>query len=317
MDRFRLFPPQASTTSHEVDALFFALTLISLFFMVVIFLPIIFFSVKYRRGSPADRSNPRSGSFLIESGWTIGPIFLSLGLFAWGALAYFRIEQKPANAIEVQVVAKQWMWKLQHAEGKREINELHVPVNQTIALTLTSQDVIHSFFVPAFRVKQDVVPGRYTSEWFKPTRPGEYHIFCSQFCGTQHAQMIGRVVVMEPADYENWLKSGEPTDSIALAGQSLSHDRGCSGCHAPNSRFHAPLLEGLYRKPVPLSDGTMVTADDQYLRDSILQPATQISAGYENIMPSFSGHLSEEEIMQLIAYLKAIGKQEPQSSPPQ
>jgi cytochrome c oxidase subunit 2 len=239
------------------------------------------------------------------------PTFMGLAIFTWGALDYFRIERKPANAIDVQVVGKQWMWKLQHAEGKREINELHIPVDQTVALTLISQDVIHSFFVPAFRVKQDVVPGKYTSEWFKATRVGEYHIFCSQYCGTQHSQMIGRVVVMQPQAYERWLNSGEQTESIVRAGERLFHDRGCSGCHAPNSKFHAPLLEGLYRKPVPLADGTMVTADDQYLRDSILQPAKQISAGYDNIMPSFSGHLSEEEIMQLIAYLKAIGQQEP------
>jgi cytochrome c oxidase subunit II len=313
MDQFRLFPPQASTSSHEVDALFFALTLISLFFMVVIFLPIIFFSVKYRRGSSADRSNPRSSSLWIESGWTIGPIFLSLGLFAWGAIAYFRIERRPANAIEVQVVGKQWMWKLQHAEGKREINELHVPVNSTVAMTMTSQDVIHSFFVPAFRVKQDVVPGKYTGIWFKPTRTGEYHIFCAQYCGTQHSRMIGRVVVTEPAAYERWLKSGEPSESILVTGERLFHDRGCSGCHSPNSQFHAPLLQGLYRNPVPFADGTMAKADDQYLRDSILQPGKQITAGYQNIMPSFAGHLSEEEIMQLIAYLKYIGNQPPPS----
>lgn len=312
MDEFRLFPPQAASGSHEVDALFFALTLISLFFIAIIFLPILFFSIKYRRGSPADRSNPANGSNLLESGWTLGAVVLSLGLFGWGALGYFHLERKPADAIEVQVVGKQWMWKIQHAEGKREINELHVPVDRTIALTMTSQDVIHSFFVPAFRVKQDVVPGKYTSEWFKPTRTGEYHIFCSQYCGTQHARMIGRVIVMQPAAYEKWLKSGEQTESIVLAGQRLFHDRGCSGCHAANSKFHAPLLEGLYRKPVPLADGTMVTADDQYLRDSILQPAKQISAGYENIMPSYTGHLSEEEILALIAYLKAIGQEEPQ-----
>jgi cytochrome c oxidase subunit 2 len=312
MDKFRFFPPQASSGSHEVDALFIVLTLVSAFFVVVIFVPIVFFSIKYRRGSPADRSSPHTGSLLLESGWTLGAVILSLVLFVWGARAYFEIERKPANALEVQVVAKQWMWKLQHAEGKREINELHVPVNRTIALTMISQDVIHSFFVPAFRVKQDVLPGRYTGEWFNPTRTGEYHLFCSQFCGTQHSKMIGRVVVMEPADYERWLKSGEPAESIVLAGQKLFHERGCSGCHAPNSQFHAPLLQGLYRKPVPLSNGTLVTADDQYLRDSILQPAKQISAGYDNIMPSFAGHLSEEEIMQLIAYLKSIGNQPPE-----
>jgi cytochrome c oxidase subunit 2 len=296
-----------------VDALFFALTLISLLFTAGIFLPIIFFCIKYRRGSPARRSTPRSSSLLIESSWTIGPVLLSLGLFGWGAVTYFRIERRPANAIELQVVGKQWMWKLQHAEGKREINELHIPVNQTVAMTMASQDVIHSFFVPAFRVKQDVVPGRYTGIWFKPTRTGEYHIFCSQYCGTQHSRMTGRVVVMEPQAYERWLKSGEPGESIVRTGERLFHDRGCSGCHAPNSQFHAPLLQGLYRKPVPLADGTIVTADDQYLRDSILQPARQISAGYANIMPSFAGHLNEEEIMQLIAYLKYIGNQRPPS----
>ncbi len=308
-----LFPPEASTSAHEVDFLYLGLIGVSVFFLVVIFGPMIWFLVKYRRGSPADRSNPSSGSNLIESGWTLGPIILSLGLFTWGAVVYFHIERRPKNALEIQVVGKQWMWKLQHAEGKREIDELHIPVNRTISLTMTSQDVIHSFFVPAFRVKQDAVPGKYTSEWFKPTRTGEYHLFCAEYCGTQHSGMIGKVVVMEPKAYERWLRSGPPTESIALAGERLFHDRGCSGCHAPNSKFHAPLLEGLYRKPVPLSNGTIVTADDQYLRDSILQPAKQISAGYDNIMPSFSGHLTEEEIMQLIAYLKEIGNQEPAS----
>ena len=311
MNQFRLFPPEASTTAQHVDALYFALTVISLFFMVVVFLPILFFCVKYRRGSLADRANPSSGSNLVEIGWTTLPTVMGLGLFVWGAVDYFRIERMPDDALAVQVVGKQWMWKIQHAEGKREINELHIPVDRTIALTMTSQDVIHSFFVPAFRVKQDVVPGKYTSEWFKPTRTGEFHIFCSQYCGTDHARMIGRVVVMQPQAYERWLRTGEQTESVVRAGERLFHDRGCSGCHAPTSTFHAPLLEGLYRNPVPLADGSIVTADDQYLRDSILQPAKQISAGYPNIMPSFSGHLSEEEIMQLIAYLKAIGHQEP------
>jgi cytochrome c oxidase subunit 2 len=313
MNQFHLFPPQASTTAHQVDTLYFALIMISLFFMVIVFLPILFFCVKYRRGSPADRSNPASGSNVVELGWTTLPTLMGLGLFVWGAVDFFQMERMPGNAIDVQVVGKQWMWKIQHAEGKREINELHIPLDRTVALTMTSQDVIHSFFVPAFRVKQDVVPGRYTSQWFKPTRTGEYHIFCSQYCGTQHARMIGRVVVMQPQAYERWLRTGEQTESIVGTGERLFHDRGCSGCHAPNSVFHAPLLEGLYRQPVPLADGTVVSADDQYLRDSILQPAKQISAGYDNIMPSFSGHLSEEEIMQLIAYLKAIGQQEPPS----
>jgi len=180
MDKFHLFPPQASTSAYGVDTLFFVLTLISLFFIAVIFLPILFFCVKYRKGSLADRSNPSSGSNLIEVGWTALPTLMGLAIFGWSALDYFRIERKPDNAIDLQVVGKQWMWKIQHAEGRREINELHIPVDRTVAITLTSQDVIHSFFVPAFRMKQDVVPGKYTSEWFKATRAGEYHIFCSQ-----------------------------------------------------------------------------------------------------------------------------------------
>src|SRR5438874_3927130 len=311
MDKFHLFPPQASTSAHEVDTLFFALTVISLFFIAVIFLPILFFCVKYRRGSPADRSHPSSGSNLIEVGWTALPTLMGLAIFSWGALDYFRIERKPDNAIDLQVVGRQWMWKIQHAEGRREINELHIPVDRTVAITLTSQDVIHSFFVPAFRVKQDVVPGKYTSEWFKATRLGEYHIFCSQYCGTEHSGMIGHVVVMEPVAYQRWLTTGEANESIVATGRRLFLDRGCSGCHALNSKFHAPLLEGLFNKPVPLSSGEIVEADEQYLRDSILLPGKQIAAGYDNIMPSYAGQLSEEEIMQLIAYLKSIGEKPP------
>ena len=202
-------------------------------------------------------------------------------------------------------MAKQWMWKLQHAEGKREINELHIPLGQTVSLTMTSQDVIHSFFVPAFRVKQDVVPGRYTTEWFRATRLGEYHLFCAEYCGTKHSAMIGKVTVMRPAEYQRWLTTGDSGQSIVLEGQRLFHEKGCSGCHVGSKAVHAPPLKGVYGKQVPLASGEIVTADDQYLHDSILLPGKQISAGYENIMPSFSGHISEAEIMQIIAYLKS------------
>jgi cytochrome c oxidase subunit II len=311
MDRFHLIPPQASTSAQEIDWLFWSLTAILLLFSIVVFVPLTWFAIKYRRGSKADRANPSAGSNLIEVGWTSFPIVLSLALFSWGAVTYFHIERPPPNALQVQVVGKQWMWKLQHAEGKREINELHVPLGQAITLTMTSQDVIHSFFVPAFRVKQDVVPGKYVTEWFKPTRLGEYHLFCSQYCGTQHSGMIGRVLVMEPAAYQRWLTSGEAGESIAIAGERLFRNRGCSGCHSPSSKFRAPPLEGLYGKPAPLSSGEVVTADDQYMRDSIMVPAKQIAAGYENIMPSYAGQLSEEEAMQLIAYLKSIADKEP------
>ena len=307
-----MFPPEAANTARHVDLLFFALTGVSLFFVAVIFFPLLFFAIKYRRGSKADRSNPSTGSVFLESGWTLFPLILALALFGWGAAAYYHMERPPGDALQVQVVGKQWMWKLQHAEGKKEINELHVPLGRAVTLTLTSQDVIHSFYIPAFRVKQDAVPGRYTAEWFQPTRLGEYHLFCAEYCGTDHSGMIGRIVVMEPAEYQHWLTTGERTEALALAGERLFHDRGCSGCHSENSQFHAPLLEGVYGKPVPLANGKTVTADDRYIRDSILLPAKQISAGYENIMPSYSGQLGEEEIMQLIAYLKSIGEQPPE-----
>ena len=311
MDRFHLFPPQASTGAAQVDWLFFGLVLMSLFFCVVVFFPIIYFSIRYRRGSPAERSHISSGNNLLESGWTVLPLIISIGFFSWGATVYYHIERPPRNALQVQVVAKQWMWKLEHAEGKKEIDELHLPLGQAVNLTMTSQDVIHSFYIPAFRMKQDVVPGKYTTEWFRPTRLGEFHLFCAEYCGTNHSKMIGRVVVMEPASYQRWLTTGETGTAIALEGRRLFRDKGCSGCHEGNSIVHAPPLEGIYGKQVPLNSGEVVTADDQYIRDSILLPGKQISAGYDNLMPSFTGHISEAEIMQVIAYLKSLGDTQP------
>lgn len=307
MDQFRLFPSQASSGAAEVDWLFFGLTAMMIFFCLVVFLPILYFSIRYRRGSMADRSHPSSGSNLLESGWTLFPLVVSLGFFTWGAIVYYHIERPPRDALEVQVVAKQWVWKLQHVEGKKEINELHVPLGHAVTLTMTSQDVIHSFFIPAFRVKQDVVPGRYTREWFQPTRVGEYHLFCAEYCGTDHSRMIGRVVVMKPADYERWLAAGDTGEPVVVEGRRLLREKGCTGCHEGSSVVHAPPLTGIYGKQVPLTSGEIVTVDDQYLRDSILLPGKQISAGYENIMPSVTGHISEAEIMQIIAYLKSTG----------
>jgi cytochrome c oxidase subunit 2 len=312
MDRFHLFPPQASTSAAQIDWLFFGLVLMSLFFCLVVFFPIIYFSVRYRRGSSAKRLNISEGNNLLESGWTLLPLVISLGFFSWGATVYYHIERPPRNASQVQVVAKQWMWKLEHEEGKKEINELHVPLGQAVTLTMTSQDVIHSFYIPAFRLKQDVVPGKYTTEWFRPTRLGEFHLFCAEFCGTNHSKMIGRIVVMEPANYQHWLTTGDTGTATALEGRRLFRDKGCSGCHEANSVVRAPPLEGIYGKQVPLNSGEVVTADDQYIRDSILLPGKQISAGYDNLMPSFTGHISEAEIMQIIAYLKSAGETQPE-----
>jgi cytochrome c oxidase subunit 2 len=309
VDRFRIFPPEASSGAAQVDWLYFALIGMMIFFCIIVFVPLIYFCIRYRRGSNANRANPTQGNNLLESGWTLFPLIISLGFFGWGAVTYYHLETPPHDTAEVQVVAKQWMWKLQHAEGKKEIDELHVPLGRTITLLMTSQDVIHSFFVPAFRVKQDVLPGKYTSEWFRPTRLGEYHLFCAEYCGTNHSRMIGRVVVMRPQEYERWLTTGDTGQAIVTTGKELFRAKGCSGCHEGNSVVHAPSLTGIYGKQVPLSSGEIVTANEQYLRDSILLPGKQIAAGYENLMPTYSGHISEAEIMQIIAYLKKSGEE--------
>jgi cytochrome c oxidase subunit 2 len=307
---FQLFPPQASTSATESDWLFWSLTAASFFICLLVFLPLTYFAIKYRRGRKVNRSLSDFPSWKLEVPWTVIPLVLMMGLFAWSAEVFFRLETPPPGAIEVNVVGKQWMWKLQHAEGAREINELHIPRGQPVKLILTSQDVIHDFFIPAFRMKQDVVPGAYTTEWFTPTRTGRYHIFCAQFCGTSHAAMIGWVYVMEPQDYQRWLSQGSAVP-MATRGEQLFHSLGCSGCHSVSSKIHAPPLEGLYGHLVPLETKEFVLADDKYIRDSILMPASQIAAGYQNLMPSFKGHISEEEIMEMIAYLKSIANSPP------
>jgi len=299
----------------EVDLLYLGLILMSAFFMVIIFLPMIYFLFKYRRGHPANRAPLRIKTWKIEVVWTVIPFLMMMGLFAWGATLYYQVERAPAGGLEAVVVGKQWMWKIQHATGNREINELHVPLGQTMKLTMTSEDVIHSFFLPAFRVKQDVVPGRYVTEWVRPTRAGTYHIFCAEYCGADHSLMGGSIIVMQPADYQAWLNAGRPADTLAASGERLFRQLGCSGCHMGSSIIRAPRLEGVYGKPVPLEGGQVVIADDKYIRDSILLPASQISAGYANVMPSFAGHISEEELLQVIAYIKSLGvKQRPEET---
>ena len=309
---FELFPPDASSTGWQVDLIFWALSALSAFIMLLVFAPLIYFAVKYRRGKAANRALSNTPTWKLELTWTIIPLFVGLGIFGWAADVFFRIQAPPPNALEVSVVGKQWMWKLQHAEGNREINELHIPVGSPVKLTMTSQDVIHDFFVPAFRAKQDVIPGRYTTEWFLPTRVGKYRIFCAQYCGTSHAAMIGWVYVMERRDYQEWLTTTGQGETMIAAGESLFHQLGCSGCHGVSSKIPAPRLEGVYGHPVPLEGGQIVMANDQYIRDSILLPASQIAAGYQNLMPTFAGHLSEEEVMQLVAYVKSLADKQPQ-----
>lgn len=301
-----ILPPQASTAAGQIDALILVITGLSAFFTVGVVAAVLFFSIKYRKGSTADRSNPSSGSLKLELIWTIIPLFLALGVFAWASKVYFDLINPPKNAMEITVIGRQWMWKIQHPTGQREINQLHIPVGMPVRLTMTSQDVIHDFFVPEFRVKQDVVPGMYTHLWFEATQTGTFNLFCAEYCGTEHSRMIGTVVVMEPKDYQAWLESGNVEESMAKAGERLFRDKGCSGCHQGNSSVRAPLLNGVYGGPVPLDDGSVTTADDMYIRDSILLPKKQVVAGFKPVMPTFQGQLSEEELFQLIAYVKSL-----------
>lgn len=305
-----IFPAQASRMAGQVDLLYAGLILISAFFLAIIFLPMIYFLFKYRRGHKADRTPLRIKTWKIEVVWTTIPFLMMMGLFGWAATLYYDIERFPENGLDITVVGKQWMWKIQHAEGNREINELHVPLGQTVKLTMTSEDVIHSFYLPAFRVKQDVVPGRYSTEWIHPERAGTYHIFCAEYCGTEHSLMGGDIVVMNPANYQAWLESGRPRDSLAASGEKLFRELGCSGCHMGNSIVHSPRLEGLFGKPVPLADGRIVSADERYLRDCILLQ-NEKPAGYPPVMPVFQGHISEEELLQIIAYIKSLANSQP------
>jgi cytochrome c oxidase subunit II len=313
--KFPLFPPSASTLSPRVDALFWFLVGLSALFMLLIFVPMAIFLFKYRRGNPANRKPVRLPTLRIELTWTLLPLVLLLGIFYWSASIYYSMAHAPAEGREIHVIGKQWMWKVQHPEGNREINELHVPVGRTVRLTLASQDVIHSFFLPAFRIKQDVVPGHYFRQWFTPTKPGIYHLFCAEYCGTAHSRMIGRVVVMEPGDFENWLAAGKPSESLAQSGERLFRELGCSGCHMGNAQVRAPRLEGLYGRAVPLANQQVVRADEGYIRDSILLPQAQIAAGYEPLMPTFAGRVSEEELLELVAYIKSLGSKPPERSP--
>lgn len=310
---WQLFP-SASELAPRMDALFMGLLGVSLLVAFAVAVFIVVFGIRYRRGSSADRT-PAGGSTLpVEIVWTTVPLAIFVALFAWAAVLYFRMARPPVDSVEIHVVAKQWMWKIQHPGGRREINELHVPTGRPVVLVMISQDVIHSFYVPAFRVKQDVLPGRYTRQWFIPSRIGSYHLFCAEYCGTDHSRMIGTVTVMHPAEYARWQETGDVGTSMAAVGRGLFMSRGCSGCHSSRSAIAAPLLDGIYGKPVALSDGATVIADEGYIRDSILLPNKHITAGYSPVMPTFQGQLGEEEITQLIAYIRSLTFK-PETSP--
>jgi cytochrome c oxidase subunit 2 len=309
-------PPAATPYADRVDGLFWAMTGVCGFATIGIIIVIGYFCFRYRTGTRVNRKLPdlatgKKRSRKIETIWIAVPFAFFLIFFGWGARIYYVYDDPPRNALEIYVTAKQWMWKVEHSDGRREIDELHVPVDRPIKLVLTSQDVIHDFYVPAFREKRDVLPGRYTILWFQPTLPGVYPLRCDEYCGTGHSMMIGRVFVMSQEAYGRWLASGNEAPTLARIGFARFRELGCSGCHGPGSTIHAPSLAGLYGRMVPLSDGSFVRFDDGYIRDKILQPSRQIPAGYANDMPSFQGRVSEQDILALTAYIRSLADTSP------
>jgi cytochrome c oxidase subunit 2 len=306
LPRLPFTPEQASTVSGEVDALYTYLVAITLFFSVLVTVVIFYFAVKYRRRSPNELPRPIAGSVKLETMWTVIPFLIAMTIFVWGTSLYFKLYRPPKDAIEVFVVGKQWMWKFQHTEGQREINELHVPVGAKVKLTMTTEDVIHSFAVPAFRIRSDVVPGRYTYAWFEATKTGRYALYCTEFCGTNHSGMTGWVEVMEPTAYQAWL-SGGGSDSPAAQGEKLFQSLGCATCHRMDTQGRGPVLTGIFGKPQRLQNGQDVTVDEAYIRESIVNPTAKVVEGFQPIMPAYQGQVSEEQLLQLIAYIRSLG----------
>ncbi|MEX2118971.1 MAG: cytochrome c oxidase subunit II [Pirellulales bacterium] len=307
---FRLFPEQASTVAPRVDALYFFLIAVCGSITLLVAVLIVYFAVKYRRDARVDRRRRQAHTYAIETAWIVIPLVLTMIMFAWGASLYFGMSRPPAGAIEIDVLGRQWMWKFQHPEGNREINELHVPRGRPVRLRMISEDVIHSLYVPAFRVKHDVLPDRYTGLWFEATKTGEYHLFCAEYCGAEHSRMRGRVVVLEPADYQAWLGGGTAGLPPVEAGRRLFEQLRCDTCHRGGGLAgRGPPLENVFGSEVRLADGRTVLADEDYLRESILRPQAKVVAGFEPIMPTFEAQVGEEGLMHLIAYLKSLSSQ--------
>src|SRR4051812_12503394 len=304
---FPFFPQAASEQAGQIDALYFFLVAVTAFFTALIALLVIVFAVKFHRKHDDEVGEAIHGSLALELLWTIIPLGITMVMFVWGAQVFFHMTRPPKGAMEIFIVGKQWMWKAEHMDGAREINELHVPIGQPVKLIMGSEDVIHSFFIPDFRVKADVVPGRLNTMWFTATKPGRYHLFCTQYCGTKHSAMIGWVTAMEPSEYQAWLGGGTSGGSMADNGAKLFQNLACSTCHLENGQGRAPSLKGAFGKPVQLQNGQTVTVDESYIRESVLNPQAKVVAGFQPIMPTFQGLVTEEQLLQLIAYVKSLG----------
>jgi len=301
-----LFPEQASTIAGQIDGLFAFLVGVSLFFGGLICAVLVYCALRYRRRSEDERPLPIHGNLRLELLWTGVPLALAMVMFFWGANLYIANARPPANALEILAVGKQWMWKFQHPAGAREINELHVPLGHPVKITLASEDVIHSVYIPAFRVKMDAVPGRYTTVWFEATKTGTFHLFCAEYCGTSHAAMIGRVVVMTPSEYERWLSGGAAQESPVAAGERLFEQLGCPTCHRMDGTGRGPTLAGLFGQTQRLQTGETVVVDEAYVRESILLPNAKVATGYTPAMPTFQGQISEDGLFQIIAYIRSL-----------
>jgi cytochrome c oxidase subunit II len=308
MGAFSIFPERASTSAGEVDVLYAFLLVVGIGMTLVIFASVFFFAIRYRRRSDSDRPALIHGSLPLEITWSVVPFLVMLIMFAWGTKLYFQNYMPPRkDTLDIYVTGKQWMWKVQYPDGQREINELHVPTGRAVKLILASEDVIHSFFIPAFRLKHDVVPGSYQTYWFQATKPGRYHIFCAEYCGTNHSRMTGWVTVMEPNAYETWLSGGNAGGSMAEQGAKLFQQYGCVSCHVTDGQGRCPSLLNVFGHPVVLDDGRTVLADEAYVRESILNPNAKIVKGYHrDIMPVFQGQINEEGLLQLIVYVKSL-----------
>ena len=301
-----LFPVSASTIAPRVDALYFFLIAITVFFSLLIAGLIVFYAVRYRRRSATAVGVNIHGGLTLEIAWTVIPFIITMVIFVWGASVYFAMARPPAETLNVYVVGKQWMWKFQHLDGQREINELHVPVGRNVKLIMTSEDVIHDLFFPAFRVKADVVPGRYVNIWFNATKPGRYHLFCAEYCGTRHSGMIGQVIVMEANEYQDWLSGGAAGGSLASAGEKLFSDLACNTCHRPETGGRGPVLNGIFGTTIITETGETVLVNEAHIRESILNPSAKVQAGYQPVMPTFQGVVDEEGLVQLIEYVKSL-----------
>jgi len=306
---FPFFPQQASAQAAQVDAIYFFMVAVTAFFSLLIGALVAVFAIKYRRRNDAEIGVAIHGSLALELLWSIIPLGIVMVMFAWGAKVFFDLYRPPAGAMEIFVVGKQWMWKVQHADGQREINELHVPIGRPVKLMMGSEDVIHSYYIPAFRVKADVIPGRYNSLWFTATKPGRYHLFCAEYCGTKHSGMIGWVTALEPAAFQAWLSGGPAAASPVAAGEKLFNDLACSTCHQQAEQGRGPVLAGLFGKTVQLQGGGTVTVNEAYLRESIVNPQAKVVAGFQPIMPTFQGLVTEEQLLQLIAYVRSLSQQ--------